>query len=454
MGRKTGMHRHTRVLVLGGGFAGVYCARALERLGGQDFSVTLVDRHNYLLFYPLLVEAGTGTLEARHIAVPLRVLLRRSTYRMGEVVETDLTRNRIVYRVPGESSTTSVSYDQLVLALGSVTSLPPLPGLAEFGYRMKSLADAVALRDRMIQILERADATIDPDERRRLLHVVVVGGSFTGVEVAGEYLSFLKRAARAYPGIDPREIRVTLIEMSERILTALEPDMSAYAAHAMARRGINFILKGSLREIADDHCVLATGQRLETRTVIWCAGIASHPLFRRMNLPTDKKGWVLCERDGRVKGMSNVWGIGDCAVNPDAAGRSYPATAQAAVGEGELVARNIVLATRGRATRPVDLKIKGTITPLGGHNAVVQLGKRFFSGYPAWVVYRIFYLSKIPGFARKARVALDWFGSLFTSADALQLDLHPRRPAPLPERRGYSETLVSAGNGHSAKTPS
>jgi NADH dehydrogenase len=173
-----------------------------------------------------------------------------------------------------------------------------------------------------------------------------------------------------------------------------------------------------------------------------------------MNLPTDKKGWVLCARDGRVQGMTNVWGIGDCAVNPDISGHSYPATAQAAVGEGEAVAATILLAAQGRATRPINFRIKGTVTPLGGHNAVVQLGRRFFSGYPAWLVYRLFYLTKIPGFARKTRVALDWFGSLFTPGDALQLNLHPRRPAPLPERRGYEESLVGAGNGRSTKSPS
>lgn len=423
--------KNTQVVVLGGGFAGAYCAHRLEHLGGDRVDATIIDRHNYLLFYPLLVEAGTGSLEPRHTAVPLRILLRDGHFRMADVVEVDTVQSRIAYRIAGDGPVEWISYDHLVLALGSVSNLPPIPGLPEHGFTMKSLGDAVSLRDRMIQILERADAINDPGERRRLLHLVVAGGSFTGIEVAGEYLAFLKRTAPLYPRVDPKDIRVTLVEMSPRILAALEPEMSNYVTETMQRRGVDFVLKESIKEIGPGHAVLSSGKRLESRTVIWCAGIAPNPLLRQLKLPTDPKGWILTESDGRVKGFQNVWGAGDCAVNLDPQGRAYAPTAQSAVGEGHWVADNILRVTRGEPAQPMAFKIRGTVTPLGGHNAVVQFGTRYFSGLLAWVVYRAFYLLKIPGFARKARVALDWVGAMFTAGDAVQLNLHSRRPSSL-----------------------
>jgi NADH dehydrogenase len=453
------MTRHTHVVVLGGGFAGAYCARRLIQQGGPQTSVTVIDRNNYLLFYPLLVEAGTGSLEPRHATVPLRRMLKEGCFRMGDVLDVDTTACRVTYRLAGEGPTMTLSYDHLVVALGSVTNLPPLPGLAEFGFKMKSLADAVSLRDRVFQLLERADATPDPEERRQLLHVVVVGGSFTGVEVAGEYAALMRRAVRLYPRIDPRDIRFTLIEMSNRILTALSPEMSEHAARAMHHRGVDIVLNSSIKEIGPDFANLANGERLSTQTVIWCAGIAAHPLIKRLRVTTDKKGWILTERDGRIQGLANVWGVGDCAVNLDSAGKAYPPTAQSAVGEGTFVADNILRQARGEPTLPIKFRIKGMVTPLGGHNAVVNFGQHYFTGFFAWVVYRLFYLFRIPGFARKLRVALDWLGSTFTEGDAVGLNLQPRRPAPLPERRGYNEILVGAGgngngNGHALKHPS
>jgi len=428
--------KNTQVVVLGGGFAGAYCAHRLERLGGENVDATVIDRHNYLLFYPLLVEAGTGSLEPRHTAVPLRILLRDNHFRMADVVEVDTAHSRIAYRIAGDGPVEWINYDHLVLALGSASNLPPVPGLAEFAFTMKSLGDAVSLRDRMIQLLERADAINDAEERRRLLHIVVAGGSFTGIEVAGEYLAFLKRTAPLYPRVDPKDIRVTLVEMLPRILPALEPEMSAYVTTSMQRRGVDFVLQESIKEIGVDHAILASGKRLDSRTVIWCTGIAPNPLVREMKLPTDPKGWILTEPDGRVKGFQNVWGAGDCAVNIDPKGRPYAPTAQSAVGEGHWVADNILRVTRGESSKPISFHIRGSVTPLGGHNAVVQFGTRYFSGLPAWIVYRCFYLSKIPGFARKARVALDWVGAMFTAGDAVQLNLHSRRPPSLSKAAG------------------
>lgn len=428
------MKKKSRIVVLGGGFGGAYCARRLARLGGNDAAVTVIDRHNYLLFYPLLVEAGTGSLEPRHATVPLREYLQGCEFRMGEVTEVDTARNELTYTVAGDQPEVTLSYDHLVIGLGSVSNLPPVPGLIDYAWTMKSLRDAVGLRDRMVHLLEIADATADAAERRRLLSVVVVGGNFTGVEVAGEYCEFVLEAVRHYPNIHPSEIRFTLVETSPRILGPLDDDTAAYVTETMRRRGIDFVLNNSVTAIGPDSCTLKNGETIETNTVIWCAGIAASPLVRKMGLPADKRGWLTCDDHGRVQGFSNVWSVGDCAVNLDENGKAHPPTAQSAIGEGRLVAENIVHVLRGEPTKPLFFKDKGSVTPLGGHNAVVNVGKHRFSGIFAWVVYRIFYLVRIPGFKRKIRVALDWFGALLTKRDVVQISIHKKRPTPRPDR--------------------
>jgi NADH dehydrogenase len=413
-----------RIVIVGGGFGGAYCAQTLERLLRSDEAdVVLLDRNNYFIFYPLLVEAGTGSLEPRHAVVSIRAFLKRTRFIMGRVLEVDTDSSELRYRLPETDGIGSLRYDHLVLAPGSVTRLPDVPGLAEHGLEMKSLADAVGLRDRTIQQLERADACDDPEARRRMLHIVVVGANFTGVEVAGEGHIFLHRACARYARVDPEDIRVTLVELGDRILPALDDELAEYAATQMRRRGMQVELKTSVTRVESDHVVLTDGRRLDTENLIWCAGIAPSPLIGALDLPTDTRGYLICDRDLRVHGHETLWAIGDSAVNPDNRGAPYPATAQHAIQQGRHLARNLVRTLRAQEAKPCDISSKGALAALGCRTAVARVFGLRLSGFPAWFLWRTVYLMKMPGWARRVRLALDWTMDIFFARDVVQLGL-------------------------------
>ncbi len=413
-----------RIVIVGGGFAGAYCAQALERLlRPHEAEVVLLDRNNYFIFYPLLVEAGTGSLEPRHAVVSIRAFLGHTRFIMGEVEEVDPTRSEVRYRLPESGDEEHLRYDQLVLCPGSVTRLPEVPGLAEHGFEMKSLADAVRMRDRAIQQLERADACSDRETRRRMLHFVVVGANFTGVEVAGEFHVFLRRASRRYANVERDDIAVTLVEIGPRILPALDEDLAEYATDQMRRRGLRVELGTSVARISRDHVELSDGRRLDTDTVIWCAGIAPSPLVERLPVPTDARGYIVCDRDLLVHGFGNVWAIGDSAVNLDRSGEPYPATAQHAVQQGQFLARNLVRVLRGARPVPCDVRSRGALAALGCRTGVAKVFGLKLSGFPAWFLWRTVYLMKMPGWGRRLRIALDWTMDLVFPTEAVQLGL-------------------------------
>lgn len=370
------------------------------------------------------MEAGTGSLEPRHVVVSIRGFLKHTLFQMAEVTGIDLENRRVCYRITGTSADRSTGYDHLVVALGSVTRLPLVPGLHEHGFQIKTLTDAVALRDRAIQKLEQAEAAEDIEERRSLLHFLVVGANFTGVEVAGEMDHFLKEASRLYPHVRPQDCRVTLLELGDRILPALEPELSEFASNHMGNRGIDIRLGESVQEVAADRVVLRSGETLPTHTVIWCAGIAPNPLIARAPFPVDGRGYILCRRDLQVEGLENVWAIGDCAVNPDPQGAPYPATAQHAVGQGRHLARNLERALRGAPLLPCNLSSRGTLAAIGCRTGVARVFGIKLAGFPAWFLYRTAYLAKMPGWSRKVRVALDWTIDLLFSRDYVQLGVH------------------------------
>lgn len=434
--------RRWRVVILGGGFGGAYCAERLEKLLRHDArDVLLINAQNYFVFYPLLTEAGTGALEPRHTVVPLRKFLRRAHFRMAEVVGVDFHRQTVRLRLPGGEED-EAGYEHLVLALGSVTRLPDVPGLRENGYELKSIVDAIALRDRAIQMLERADATSFPHLRPMMLRFVVVGANFTGTELAGELQALLDSAARNYPNVRRGDWGVTLVERNTRILGALPEDLADYAARTMERRGVHILLSRSVNEVAVDHVELDNGEVVPTLTTIWCAGIAPPPLVSALHVPTDAHGYVLCDADLRVQGYTNVWAIGDLAVNRDPQGRAYPATAQHATREGGHCARNIVAAMRGKPTTPFVYASRGSLAALGCRTGVAKVFGVKLSGLPAWVLWRTVYLMKMPGWGRKLRVALDWTLDWFFERDYVQLGIHEvvrPKPASRPEREVVNE---------------
>jgi len=420
------MAKPARVVILGAGFAGAYCAQTLEplvRAGRAD--VLLLDRHNFFAFFPLLVEAGTGSLEPRHAGVPIRSFIRRGTFREAEVLGVDVEGRRVRYRLVGGNRDEEAAYDHLVVALGSVARVPPVPGLAEFAFQVKSLPDAVELRDHAIHMLELADATTDEAVRRAALSIVVAGANFTGVEVAGEFQALMIRAAgRLYRNVPRAQVRVTLVELGDRILHAVSPSLAEYATRHMERRGIRVLVKASVVRVTRDEVELSSGERVPTRTVIWAAGIAPPPLLKGMGLPLDERGYLVCEPDGRVKGCADVWGIGDAAANPGPDGKAYPATAQHAVREGRHVAGNIGRVLEGKGTEPMTYRTMGTTAAIGCRSAVAEVMGVKVSGFPAWFLWRTLYLLKMPGVARRARLAADWTLDLLFRRELVQLGIH------------------------------
>ena len=420
------VRRRHRVVILGGGFGGAYCAQALQRrLRGLDTDLLLIDRHNYFVFYPLLVEAGTGSLEPRHAVVSIRAFVPATGFCMAEVTGVDTQRQLVHYRLPERDHLETAEYDHLVLAFGSVTSLPDVPGLREFGFELKSLADAMALQDRAIELLELADSTSDETARRALLHFVVVGGNFTGVEVAGEFERFLRHAVRRYRNLKPSDFSITLVELTERILRALDPDLSDYATERLRRRGVSVRLNDSVERIDLDRVHLSSGETLQSRTVIWCAGIAPAPIVTKLPFAKDRNGYILTNRDLRVPELDNIWAIGDCAVNPGPDGQAYPATAQHAVRQAAHAAADIARVLQGRSTRPCDIASSGSLAALGCRTGVARVFGLKLSGFPAWWLWRTVYLFKMPGLARKVRVALDWTVDCLFPHDYVQLGVRP-----------------------------
>ncbi len=443
--RDGGVHR---IVVVGAGFAGAYCAQRIERrlrariipalMDANDdvaprshranVEVVVIDPRNYFIFSPLLIEAGTGELEPRHAVVSIRSFLRRSTFIMGEVTAADFNARTVsvVVHGPNGGFERTLRFDNLVLAPGSTTLTPPVPGLREHAFEIKGLSDAVALRDRAIRLLEIANATPDPAERKRLLHWVVVGGSFTGAEVTGEFHQFMRRVVKQYPNLAPSDCNITLIERDNRILRALHEHLSRYAEERLRKRGVEIVLNRTVREVGQNHVTLDDGRVIPASTTIWCAGIAPAYLVADLNVPKDERGYILCDRECRVRGMQNIWAIGDSAVNIDREGKPYPATAQHAVREGIAVADNLVRVLRGDPPRPFNFRTQGTLAALGCRTGVAQIFGLRLSGFPAWWQWRTVYLLKMPGLSRKVRIAIDWTLDLFFRRDDVQLGVHER----------------------------
>ena len=428
--------RKKQVVILGGGFGGSYCARTLEkrlRHAGDDVDILLIDRNNYFIFYPLLVEAGIGGLQPKHAVVSIRQFAgRRVRFAMGEVKRVDFQSRTVTYEVVGEDDPDewcTAEYDHLVVALGTVTLQPPIPGLREFGYEMKTMVQAIALRDRVVQLLEQASAIDDQAKRRALLHMVVVGGGYTGIETAGEYQHYMKTAAKRYPRLSPDDVKMTVIDRSDRIMKVLDESLSKWSTDHLVERGIDLRLRAEVAEIHEDHQILKDGTRLDSYTLVWAAGIAPNPLLKTLikdgEIECDHHGYMVCHPDGRVKGPPDVWGVGDSAVNYDRHGNPNPATAQAALREGVAVGKNVAHVLRGEPTEKLDFVDLGQIAAFGRFDAVAQLlGKFKFKGFIAWFLFRSTYLAKMPGFFRKVSVAVDWTMDLVSRRDYVQFGVH------------------------------
>jgi NADH dehydrogenase len=407
-----------RVLILGGGFAGLTLARSLERITtAAEIDVTLVSRENFTLFTPMLPEICSGSIEPRHIVTPLRAALKRTSFVLGEVVGIDLPGRCVELQFPGRQTAEILRYDHLVIALGGVTSTFGLPGVAERAFPFKTLNDAEALRNEIISNLELAHASADERERKRLLTFAIIGGGFTGVEVAGEMVEFLHGVRSFYPCAE-RDSNVVIVEGGERLLPELPAAMGYYTQRNLAKRGVDIRLGRGVREATDAGIVLSDGSTISTATIVWSAGVRPAPLIAELPTAHTKNGAIAVEPDFSVPGHPGIWALGDCAAVPMTAGGYYPPTAQHAIREGEVLARNIAATVRSRATEPFRFASLGSMASLGAQRGVALLpGGLLVTGFAAWFIWRTYYLSRLPGWDRRSRVAFDWTAGLLFSRD-------------------------------------
>jgi len=400
------------VVIAGGGFGGAMAARELERImPRQSARLVLVNGANFMLYTPFLPEAAAGTLEPRHVVTPLREILDRTYLRLGSVVGHDPAAKTVELRTrEGESE--QLPYDQLLLALGSVSRVLPVPGLSEHAIGFKSLADAIWLRNHVIETLEAANATDVPARRDELLTYVFVGGGYAGLEALAELQDFATDAIESYPRARLHGMRWVLVEASDRVLPEIDAELAEYALKELRGRGIDIRLGTTLEEVQADNARLSTGETLPTRTVVWTAGVTPHPSLRQLSLPLDERGRVPVDQRLRVKGTDAVWAIGDCAAAPDPRGGLCPPTAQHAVRQGPVAARNIAAELGVGSARNFEYRGNASFVNLGRYKAVGKIGSRTFRGFPAWWLARTYHMSQIPGAARKARAVIDWTASL------------------------------------------
>jgi NADH dehydrogenase len=428
--------RPHRVLILGGGFAGVLTAQALERRLGRrtDVEIWLCSRDNFMLFTPLLPEVCSGVLEPRHVVNPLRGMLKRpsSWCITADAREIDLDA-RVVSVLGGDGDTHRLHYDSLVLALGGVTHTFGIPGIEEHSVGMKTLADAFSLRNRMIEILERADLEENAEAKRAQLTFVVGGGGFSGVETAGEVEDFVRRVRKRYfPKIRPEMISAYLVELRDRILPEMPEEMGAYARRQLARRGFEVLTGMPIKEVRENEVVIGEGdarRTIPTRTVIWTGGVRPAPLVAECGIEVDHGGRAVVQAT-MATSREGVFAIGDCAVIPNVAdpdGPPHAPTAQNAVREAKALARNLVAHIDGKPMQPFRYRTLGQLASIGHHTGVgVVFGVRV-RGLIAWFMWRGYYWSRTPGFSTKIRVAIDWALTALFGTDPVQLkveDVH------------------------------
>jgi NADH dehydrogenase len=414
--------KKTRIVIAGGGFAGLYAAKHLDGMLARrtDIEVTLISRENFIVFTPMLHEVAAGDLSPSDIVNPLRRILRRVKVVQAEVKAIELTK-RIVRCLGGlRDMELEFEFDHLLLALGAETNFFDTPGVRDWAVTMKNLADAALLRNRMVALLEDASLCKDEASRRELLTFATAGGGFSGAETTGAINDFLRETARFYPAIKQEMIRTVLVHAGEHLLPELGEELGRYAEHKLRRRGVEVI--NGARVVSYDGSVveLSNGTAIPAATVIWTAGAKPSPVIE--GLPCEKqRGRLLVDERLAVAGVPGLWAVGDCAAVPDGAGGLYPPTAQHGMREAVAAAENIARAVVGEPLKPFHYKTIGMLASIGHHSGVAMLFGIKFSGFIAWWMWRSVYLLKLPRLAKKIRVMMDWTLDIFFGRDIEQM---------------------------------
>jgi len=433
----------TRIVIIGGGFAGVKCAQVLLRYLRGYAEVVVFSRDNHMVFQPLLPDVAGSSLNPRAIAPPLRQLLPGASCRTEEVIEIDRAHNEVVHE-GHDGAPRRMRYDHLVIACGNIVNLNLLPGMANHALPLKTIGDAIAMRAHVMQQLEKADLADTAQQRRFYLTFVVVGGGFSGVEVAGEVNDLIRGARPRFPNIGHDDVLVTLLHSQPQLLPEVSPKLRDFARRRMERRGIKVVTEASVVEISRRGATLKDGTKVEGATVICTVGTTSNPLVAKLDTAKER-GRLVTGPDMRLPGSANVWAVGDCAIVTNAFdGRPAPPTAQFGERAGAQCARNIVRVLHGEAAQPFHFKPVGMACGIGGREGVAELYGLKFSGFLAWWLWRSAFLAKIPSFAQKIKVGLDWAWELVFARDLSHF--RPAQTDPINKAHyGPGEELFSHG---------
>ncbi|CAL9526732.1 MULTISPECIES: NAD(P)/FAD-dependent oxidoreductase [Streptomyces] len=410
-----------RILVVGGGYVGMYTALRLQRklkaeLNRGEAEITVVTPDPYMTYQPFLPEAAAGSISPRHVVVPLRRVLHRCHVVVGEVTSIDhAVRTAAVSTLATADrggSAELLGYDELVLAPGSVSRTLPVPGLAEYGIGFKTVEEAIGLRNHVIEQMDIASSTRDPALRDAALTFVFVGGGYAGVEALGELEDMARYTARYYHNLRPEDMKWILVEATDRILPEVGPEMGRYTVTQLRRRNIQVLLGTRLESCTDRVAVLSDGQRFPTRTLVWTAGVKPHPLIAATGLPRTDRGRLRCTAQLTVDGAEHAWAAGDAAAVPDVTaaepGTETAPNAQHALRQARVLGDNIAHALRGEPLETYAHRYAGSVASLGLHKGVAQVYGRKLRGYPAWFMHRAYHLSRVPTVNRKARVLAEW----------------------------------------------
>ena len=415
-----------RVVIMGGGYGGIYAALKLQKAARRGrIHLTLVSQENYFLAHPMLAEVVSGSIEPPHIVNPIRRMLPHVHFHQARIQSVDVESRTLVIKRLGESPRyDQVSYDHLVIAVGSRTDLSRLPGMAEHAFPFKTLGDAFFLRNHVISVLEEAEVETDPKEKQELLTFVVAGGGYTGVEVAAEINSFTREAAKSYRQIDPSEIKVILLHRGSRLLPVLPDKLAEFSRRVMQRRGVEVRLNTSIMGARAQTALLGNGETISTRTLVVALGSAPNQLLDVLPGNRGARGRLVVDNTLSVPDCPGVWAVGDCAAVPDVrTGGTCPPTAQYAIRQAKHVARNILATLNGKSLRPFSHRNLGVFVPLGRFSGAAEVLGLKVSGFLAWWLYRSYYLYQLPRLERKVRVLTDWTLELFFHRDIVQIDI-------------------------------
>jgi NADH dehydrogenase len=430
-----------RILVVGGGYVGMYTALRLQRtlkreLAKGDVEITVVTPDPYMTYQPFLPEAAAGSISPRHVVVPLRRVLDRCRIVIGEVTSIDHAKRTaaLTTLATDEEGTGArqLTYDELVLAPGSISRTLPVPGLAEHGIGFKTVEEAIGLRNHVIEQMDIASSTRDPAVRDAALTFVFVGGGYAGVEALGELEDMARYTTRYYHNVQPDDLKWILVEASDRILPEVGEELGRYTVTELRRRNIDVRLGTRLESCADRVAVLSDGARFPTRTVVWTAGVKAHPLLAATDLPLNERGRLKCTPELTIEGATHAWAAGDAAAVPDVTagepGKETAPNAQHALRQARVLGDNIAHSLRGEPLQTYSHKYVGSVASLGLHKGVAHVYGRKLKGYPAWFMHRVYHLNRVPTFNRKARVLAEWTLSGLFKREIVSLGSleHPR----------------------------